>query len=218
MKHVHDYLNQHIHDQSIIGMGSGSTIEAYIPAAAAYISENDFDVTFVPTSEQTEKLLYEYGMTTSIDIKKIDLTIDGADHFTPSLTAIKGYGGALLREKQIGYFSKEIIIVARENKMTDSFASLKIPLEINPFLFELTKNQIEKMAEVMVTDRTDDDALFITDNGNYISDCKFDSITDISSLHNSLVSIPGVVETGIFDRYISKIVSFNDSDFIIFEK
>ncbi|WP_052254660.1 ribose 5-phosphate isomerase A [Salinicoccus sp. YB14-2] len=217
MKHVHDYLNQHIQDQSIIGMGSGSTIEAYIPAVATYISENDFDVTFVPTSERTEKILIEYGMTTSLDIEKIDLTIDGADYFTPSLIAIKGYGGALVREKQIGYISKDIIIVARENKQTDSFEDLKIPVEINPFLFELTKIQIEEITEAKITDRSDGDALFITDNGNYIADCRFESILDISSLHNTLINIPGVIETGIFDRYINQIVSFGETDFTVYK-
>lgn len=218
MKHVHDYLNQHIRNQSIIGMGSGSTIEAYIPEAAEYIRQHDLDVTFVPTSGRTAKILNEYRLTTSLEIKNINLTIDGADHFTPSLTAIKGYGGALLREKQIGYFSKEIIIIAKEDKKTDSFEGLKIPVEINPFLFELTKIQIEELGEVMITDRTDGEAFFITDNGNYIADCSFDSITAISSLHNNIINLPGVVETGIFDRYISKIISFNDSDFIIYDK
>lgn len=217
MKLVHDYLNMHIRDQSIIGMGSGSTIETYIPAAAQYIRQNDFDVTFVPTSKRTEKLLHEYQLTSSLDIENIDLTIDGADYFTPSNTVIKGYGGALLREKQIGYFSKDIIIVANENKQTGSFEGLKIPVEINPFLFELTKIQIAEIAEAGITDRLDRDDLFITDNGNYIADCRFKSIPDISSLHNKLISIPGIIETGIFDHYINQIVSFNDRYFTVYK-
>lgn len=217
MKLVHDYLNLHITDRSIIGMGSGSTIEAYIPAAAQYIRQNDFDVTFVPTSKRTENLLHEYRLGTALDIEKIDLTIDGADYFTPSHAAIKGFGGALLREKQIGYFSKDIIIVAKENKLTESFEGLKIPVEINPFLFELTKTQIEEVAEAGITDRLDGEALFITDNGNYIADCRFTSIPDISSLHNKLINIPGVIETGIFDHYINQIVSFNETDFTVYK-
>lgn len=215
MKHVHDFLNQHITDHSIIGMGSGSTIEAYIPAAAEYIQKHDLDVTFVPTSTRTEEFLHDYRMTTSLDIEKIDFTIDGADHFTPSLSAVKGYGGALLREKQIGYFSKDIIIVAKEDKQTGSFEGLKIPVEINPFLSELTKIQIEGISEAEITDRLDGDAHFISDNGNYIADCRFRSIPEISSLHNELINIPGVIETGIFDRFISQIVSFSDNDLII---
>lgn len=102
--------------------------------------------------------------------------------------------------------------------MTDSFENLKIPVEINPFLFELTKIQIEEISEARLTDRTDGDTLFMTDNGNYIADCRFESIPDISSLHNKLISIPGVIETGIFDQHISKIVSFSDDDFIVHEK
>jgi len=217
MKLVHDYLNLHITDRSTIGMGSGSTIEAYIPAAAQYIRQNDFDVTFVPTSKRTEKLLHEYRLATALDIEKIDLTIDGADYFTPSSAAIKGFGGALLREKQIGYFSKDIIIVAKENKQTGSFEGLKIPVEINPFLFELTKIQIEEIAEAGITDRLDGDALFITDNGNYIADCRFKSIPDISSLHSKLINVPGVIETGIFDHYINQIVSFKETDFTVYK-
>lgn len=218
MRKVYDYLNQHISDNSIIGMGSGSTIEGYIPALAEYIHEHNLDVTFVPTSARTEKLLQNHQLTTSLNIQNIDLTIDGADYFTAFLEVIKGLGGALLREKQIGYFSKEIIIIAKDDKKTDSFENLAIPVEINPFLSELTKIQIGEMAQARLTDRSDGDSLFITDNGNYIVDCKFASVDSPESLHHKLNDIPGVIETGIFNRYISEIVSFNNKGFDVYER
>lgn len=84
-------------------------------------------------------------------------------------------------------------------------------------MFELTKIQIEEITEAKITDRSDGDALFITDNGNYIADCRFESILDISSLHNTLINIPGVIETGIFDRYINQIVSFGETDFTVYK-
>src|SRR5699024_6141034 len=88
---------------------------------------------------------------------------------------------------------------------------------INPFLFELTKIQIEEIAEAGITDRLDGDALFITDNGNYIADCRFKSIPDISSLHSKLINVPGVIETGIFDHYINQIVSFKETDLTVYK-
>lgn len=217
MQKVYDYLNSHITGQSVIGMGSGTTMEGYIPAIAEHFKKHGISATFVPTSTGTYNVLKEYGLNTSLSITEIDLTIDGADIFTQSLDVIKGGGGSLLREKQIGYFSEEIIIVAGSHKEVASFDGYVVPVEINPFLFELTKLQIEALNTTSIEDRTTDDTLFLTDNGNYIADCTFKSIDGLDMLHNALVNIPGVVETGIFNRHINKIVTFNDEDFSVYE-
>jgi ribose 5-phosphate isomerase A len=213
MQNVYDYLNEKITDGSVIGMGSGSTIENYIPAVGRHVEENRMDVTFVPTSIKTEQLLKDHGLTTSLEVSEIEATIDGADNFTRTLDVIKGLGGALLREKQIGYFSENITIIAKSDKETASFENLRIPVEVNPFLHELTKTQIRRLTRAEITERTEGGSLSTTDNGNYTLDCRLPAIEDLDTLHNMLINIPGVIETGIFNRHITEIVSFNNNDF-----
>jgi ribose 5-phosphate isomerase A len=217
MKQVYDYLNQMIKNDSIIGMGSGTTIEGYIPSLAEYITQNHMNVKFVPTSKKTEKALKQNQLTVAYNVPDIEFTIDGADQFNSQLQVIKGGGGSLLREKQIGYFSKYIIIVAKDSKEVSSFENIKIPVEVNPFLYELTKRRLQDLGAETAY-RMANDALFISDNGNYIVDCLFHSLTHLNMLQENLLSIPGVVETGIFNHFIKKIVTFNDDNMTVYEE
>lgn len=217
MEKVYNYLNQFITDGAVIGMGSGSTIEGYIPSVKDHVEHGTLNVTFVPTSKKTEKALKESNLKVALNVSSIDLTIDGADQFKPSLKVVKGGGGSLLREKQIGYFSKRIIVVAKDSKEVSTFEDVKIPVEVNPFLYELTKQQIKDLGAALY-DRMDENSLFETDNGNYIVDCVFSSINNVNTLQNTLLNIPGVIETGIFNCFIEKIVAFSDTDMTIHEE
>jgi ribose 5-phosphate isomerase A len=100
-------------------------------------------------------------------------------------------------------FSKYIIIVAKDSKEVSSFENIKIPVEVNPFLYELTKRRLQDLGAETAY-RMANDALFISDNGNYIVDCLFHSLTHLNMLQENLLSIPGVVETGIFNHFIKK--------------
>lgn len=217
MDKVYNYLNQFITDGAVIGMGSGSTIEGYIPSVKEHVEHGMLNVTFVPTSKKTENALEKNQLEVSLDVSSIDLTIDGADQFKHSLKVVKGGGGSLLREKQIGYFSKRIIIVAKDSKEISTFEGVKIPVEVNPFLYKLTKQQIIDLGGTL-SDRMDGAHLFETDNGNYIVDCIFNKINDVDALQNVLLNIPGVIETGIFNDFIEKIVAFNNAEITIHEE
>lgn len=217
MEPLHEYLNSFITDKLVIGMGSGSTIEGYIPSIKAHIEKNHLNIQFVPTSVKTEKALHDHQLKVTFDTEEIDFTIDGANQFTADLNAVKGGGGSLLREKQIGYFSKHIIIAAKKTKETPSFEGVKIPVEINPFLMNLTKLEIMNYG-ASLSDRMDGDTLFTSDNGNYIVDCTFEKIDDLNVLQNQLLNIPGVIETGIFNHYIKQVVSFDDNGITVYER
>ncbi|WP_020006777.1 ribose 5-phosphate isomerase A [Salinicoccus albus] len=216
MKKAYGLLNERINDESIIGMGSGTTIAGYIPALKQYIMENGLNVRFLSTSKKTENLLEAHNLEVICNADDIDLTIDGADQFDPHLNVIKGGGGSLLREKQIGYYSEEIHIIADRKKLVADFDGVGIPVELNPYLYEMTVIEIEQKTGAETTMRKNGTALFVTDNQNYIVDCTYEKQGDLTCLHNKLLNIPGVVETGIFDRHIAQIIAFDDSDVEIF--
>lgn len=214
MEKAFEYLNHYIKDGSVVGMGSGSTVEKYLPAMKKHIEKKDLNVRFISTSLKTEKALERLGLTVLFDAESIDVAIDGADQFNDACIAVKGGGGSLLREKQVDYFSENIILIAHMDKKVSDFKNVSIPVEINQYFYEMTR-RIIKETGASTEMRTGDEGLFITDNGNYIIDCAYDKIEDLNELQQKLLNIPGVVETGIFDRYIEEIVTFDDFGFEI---
>ena len=210
MKEVYDALNAFLEDGSIVGMGSGSTIGGYIPYMKEHVDEHNLDIAFIPTSRKTESQLKEHGLKVVHHAEQMPVTIDGADQFDTSLMVVKGGGGSLLREKQVGYFSDHIVIIAHQNKKVDDFSGIAVPVEINAYLYEMTIGTIEKALGAQMEMRMGPEGLFVTDNGNYIVDCTFSGLLDMDNIHNSLIAIPGVVETGIFNRKVSHIYSFED--------
>ncbi|KIH70769.1 ribose 5-phosphate isomerase A [Salinicoccus roseus] len=210
MNEVYDALNTFLVDESVVGMGSGSTIEGYIPYMKEHVDRYSLDVAFIPTSKKTEDQLKRHGLAVVHHADRMPVTIDGADQFNEARMVIKGGGGSLLREKQVGYFSDQIVIIAHQDKKVEDFSGIAIPVEINTYLYEMTVGTIEENFGAETEMRTREDGLFITDNGNYIVDCHFSDPQDMDQLHNDLVAIPGVVETGIFNRKIRHIFSFDD--------
>ncbi|WP_411842571.1 ribose 5-phosphate isomerase A [Salinicoccus sp. HZC-1] len=214
MEKAFDYLNRYIDDGSVIGMGSGSTIEKYLPAMKKHIEKNGLKVSFLSTSLKTEKALKRLNLEVIFDAESVDVAIDGADQFNDECIAVKGGGGSLLREKQIDYFSGKIILIAHMNKKVEDFNKVPIPVEVNKYLYKITQRVIEE-TDASTEMRKEDGGLFVTDNDNYIIDCTYENISDLSELQQKLLNIPGVVETGIFDRYIEEIVSFDEQTFEI---
>jgi ribose 5-phosphate isomerase A len=186
-----------VQDGMVVGLGTGSTVKYTILKIGEMI-KNGLDVVAVPTSTHTEKLARENGIPlTSLDsIDRIDLTIDGADEVDSSLNLIKGGGGALLREKMVAYYSNYEIIVVDERKISDELGSFPLPVEITRFG---AKKTMRRLGELGCTPALrGGENPFITDNGNYIVDCKFARIINPKKLALELNSIPGVVENGLF--------------------
>jgi ribose 5-phosphate isomerase A len=92
----------------------------------------------------------------------------------------------------------------------DDFSGIAVPVEINAYLYEMTIGTIEKALGAETKMRMGPQGLFVTDNGNHIVDCTFNGPLDMDDIHNNLIAIPGVVETGIFNRKVSHIYSFDD--------
>ena len=189
-----------------LGLGSGSTVDWMLRKLGERVKEG-LQIQGIPSSKKTEKLARELGIPL-IDFTStthIDLAIDGADEIDSSLNLIKGGGGSLVREKVVDACADELIIIADASKIVSQLGSFPLPIEVLPFGFEVTAENIRKLGGVP-TLRRKDNQIFVSDNGNYIIDCSFGPIDDAVSLHEKLIQLVGVIDTGIFAGMADKVI------------
>ncbi|MBC8224650.1 ribose-5-phosphate isomerase RpiA [Candidatus Bathyarchaeota archaeon] len=195
---------RHVKSGTVIGLGTGSTAKHLIQIIGAYLSEGKLtEVQGVPTSNQTAADALEAGipLTTLDDHPELTLSIDGADLIDGDLNAIKGGGGALLREKIVASASKTYILIADETKIVEKLGTgFPLPIEILPFSAAPTADRVGKLG-ASVALRRGKLGPVTTDNGNFILDADFGPIDDPAGLERELKSIPGVLETGLFLGY-----------------
>ncbi|MBE9913828.1 ribose-5-phosphate isomerase RpiA [Paenibacillus donghaensis] len=189
---------EYVKDGMRIGLGTGSTAYWAIRKIGERVREG-LEIQAVATSKASEKLAQEHGipLIPFAKLDGLDLTIDGADELDSELHLIKGGGGALLREKIVAFHSKEMIVIADESKLVDKLGSFPLPVEIIPFANEWTLASLDEISANPML-RTEEDHIFVTDNGNYIADCRFGSIDNPAELHRKLLAMPGVVDNGLF--------------------
>jgi len=194
----------HVEDGMKLGIGTGSTAEAFVHLLAEKVGDG-MRVVGVPTSERTARLCLELGVPlTSLDEEpRLDLCIDGADEIDPALNLTKGGGGALLREKIVAHASAKMIVIADESKLVDALGAFALPIEVNPFGLEATRLAVQDAyrdlgysGELRLRVRSGD--AFETDGGHYILDASFGHISNPKALSEALHAIPGVVEHGMF--------------------
>ena len=184
----------------VIGIGTGSTVHYFIKALAQKC-QNGLEIEVIASSIESEKIAKESGIpfTDPLSLTRIDLTVDGADEIDPNWNMIKGGGGALTREKILAANSKEMIVIIDESKKVSQLGKRKLPVEILPFGHAMTIHDINQMGYQGEIRQTAQNAPFITDNGNYLFDIALRApLQDPPKVHLSLITIPGVVETGLF--------------------
>lgn len=197
---------KHIENGMILGLGSGTTVSFAIKYIGELIASNElYDIYGVPTSIQTafEAIKAKIPLTTLDEYPQLDLGIDGADQIDVKLNAIKGGGGALMREKIVAAACKEYILIADDSKLTDVLGTGKVvPIEIHPFGVTPALRAVEKLgAKVSLRQSSGKLGPLVTDNGNYIIDADFGPIQDPWWLNRELHAIPGTIETGMFLGY-----------------
>ena len=202
----------YVKDGMKLGLGTGSTVDEFLILLSEEI-QNGLNICGVVTSEKTKKLSNKLSipLTTLKNVKKLDLTIDGADEIDADLSLIKGGGGALLREKIIAFNSSEVLIIADESKLVDKLGDFKLPIEVSPYEHEVTSFKImDKLNEVgyngSISLRKDNQNIFITDGGNYIYDLSIGLINKPEDIEQLLNLIPGVFENGLFINLTKKVI------------
>lgn len=197
---------KYIKNNQIIGLGTGSTV-LYAIKAIGELVKNGMEIKGVVTSGSTERLAGSLNIQL-VDVSQvdsIDVTIDGADEFSPDLSLIKGGGGALLKEKIVASLSKQEIIIADSSKQVEKLGKFKVPIEIIPYASNYVLQAIKKLnGEGKI--RMDQENIHITEEGNYIIDGNFGLIEDPILLAEKLNSIVGIVEHGLFINLTSLVV------------
>lgn len=192
----------YLKDGMFVGLGTGSTADYFLQALAAALRDGKLrNITGVPTSKQSERRAEHLGipLTTLAQAPMMDVTVDGADEIDPKLNLIKGLGGALLREKIVAQNSKLMIVVADGSKSVDVLGTkAPLPVEVVPFAYEVHENFLKSLGATPTLRKTSEGATFVTDNGNYIYDCRFERISDPADLEKKITSRAGVVDTGLF--------------------
>jgi ribose 5-phosphate isomerase A len=194
-----EFAAEFVQDGQIVGLGTGSTASLAIERLARRSAEG-LRIRGVPTSQATENLARELGiaLVDINDIEKVDITIDGADEVDPYLNMIKGGGGALTREKLVAVASERRVYVVDHTKLVSRLGeSFRVPVEVLPFAWSISAREIRKLgceAEL----RMRPGSPLLTDNGNYILDCRFGAILDATLLESSIKRIPGVLDSGLF--------------------
>jgi ribose 5-phosphate isomerase A len=188
-----------VKDGHVVGIGTGSTAKFFIELLGEQV-RSGLKVRGIPTSERSGHLAASLGIPiiTLDDCQQIDVTVDGADEFDPQLRLIKGGGGALLREKIVGSATKQYVIVADASKRVPVLGKFPLPVEVIKFAQALVKNRIEALGAKVDLRRDAAGKLYLTDENNYILDCRFGEISDADSLARQLSEMPGVVEHGLF--------------------
>ena len=190
----------YVEDNTIIGIGTGSTTNFFIAALAKI--KHRIEGT-VASSEASAQLLKAQGIPV-YDLNAvgdIPLYVDGADEVDSHLNLIKGGGGALTREKIIAAAARQFICIVDPSKMVETLGQFPLPIEVIPMARSYVGRAILKLGGNPIYRSG-----FTTDNGNIIIDVEGLQITQPKTLEDTLNNITGVVTVGLFARRPADVV------------
>lgn len=186
-----------VNDGSVVGVGTGSTVNFFIDQLARI--KNRIDAC-VASSLATEKRLRAAGIPV-IDLNvasEVTIYIDGADEVTPEHRMIKGGGGALTREKILANAAEQFLCIVDESKLVQRLGQFPVAVEVIPMARSLAARHLLKLGGSPSYREG-----FITDNGNIILDLYDLEITQPIALEEAIKLVPGVVENGIFAKRLA---------------
>ena len=190
-------VDRYVRDRTCIGLGTGSTAYWAIERVGERVAAGE-RIVAVATSRETERLCRERSITlVELMDEEIAVALDGADEVAADLALIKGGGGALFREKAVALAARLFVVIVTEEKLVQRVGNYPLPVEVVPFSATYVTREIEAIAPVSVS-RRGGATPFVTDNANWILDCRFGPIDDPAHLDELLRAIHGVVTSGLF--------------------
>jgi len=181
-----------------VGLGSGTTAARFVSQLAARV-RSGLAITAVATSFATERAARAAGICVIAfdDVAAVDLTVDGVDEIDDRLRAIKGAGGAMLREKVVAVASRRVIVIADASKRSPAIGRKPVPVEVLPFAPEFILPALRSL-DARPTLRIADRRPVRSDQGNLIVDCAFAMLPDPAATAAALSAIPGILGHGLF--------------------
>lgn len=182
----------YIKDGTIVGVGTGSTVNHFIDALATIKDKIEGAVS---SSEESTKRLKAHGIEV-FDLNSVnvlDVYIDGADEINAHMHMIKGGGAALTREKIVAAVAKQFICIADSSKQVPMLGNFPLPVEVIPMARSYVARELVKLGGDPVYRQG-----VVTDNGNVILDVHNLEILDPPALETNINAIVGVVTNGLF--------------------
>jgi len=183
---------EHVRPDSIIGVGTGSTVNCFIDA----LLHSGIRIEAAVSSSVATTRLLEAGGIRVLDLNQtggLDVYIDGADEFDAHRRLIKGGGGALTREKIVAAASKKFVCIADQSKQVKVLGAFPLPLEVIPLARSLVAREM-----VALGGQPEWREGFTTDNGNWILDIHNLDLVDPAGMEKTINNLPGVVTCGLF--------------------
>lgn len=197
---------EYIKPGSVVGVGTGSTVNFFIDALATM--KHDIDGA-VSSSEESTQRLKKHGIAVYDlnGISDLPVYVDGADEINRHKQMIKGGGGALTREKIIAAVADSFICIADESKLVTALGDFPLPIEVIPMARSYVARKIVALGGDPIL-RED----FITDNGNLILDVYNLNIDQPIALEEKINQITGTVTNGIFAMRGANIALISDGN------
>jgi len=184
----------YVEEGSIVGVGTGSTVDKFIDALAASGRKIAGAVSSSVRSTERMKALGIPVLDAS-EVTGLKVYIDGADEIDHQGHMVKGGGAALTREKIVADLAETFVCIADESKLVQTLGKFPLPVEVIP----MAAAQIARRFAAMGAD-----ALLragvVTDNSGHILDVRGLSITDPAAFEAEVNQWPGVVTVGVFAR------------------
>jgi ribose 5-phosphate isomerase A len=183
---------EYVEEGTIVGVGTGSTVNHFIDALAGM---RDHIVGAVSSSEASTRRLAGHGIPVIElnDVDNIPVYVDGADEIDAALCMIKGGGGALTREKIVAAVASRFICICDASKQVDVLGKFPLPIEVIPMARAHVARELTRLGGRAVPREG-----FVTDNGNLILDIHGLHITSPKHLEATINQIAGVVTNGLF--------------------
>jgi ribose 5-phosphate isomerase A len=197
-----------VQDGMKIGLGSGSTFVFVIERLAQRMRSHGLKVIGVPSSQATAAAATAAGIPLASldDVERLDLAIDGADEVDPQKNLIKGGGGAHVRERIVAAAAKELVVIVDDRKLVPILGkAFLLPVEVMKFGWQQAVRRLAATG-CKPQRRLRDGAPYVTDNGNFVIDCKYEGIEDPAGLDAQLNALTGVVDHGLFVGMTGRVV------------
>ena len=184
----------YVEDDTVVGVGTGSTVNFFIDALA---SRRARITATVASSEASAKRLRDLRIPVRElnDTDGCEVYVDGADEVTEHLSMVKGGGGALTREKIVAQASRKFVCIADQSKLVGVLGKFPLPVEVIPMARSFVARELVKLGGMPELRQG-----VTTDNGNVILDLRGLTILDPVDLESKINQIPGVVTNGLFAR------------------